>query len=165
MEHWRESLKNKPLKYWIRTEIEEIIKEKSVDRKLFYEYPKMKYKNIINRFYYAFIDYEKYPKVELNYCWLHFREELNQIGSVIEDIGWECMLARIKELLPYDWNKKIYLILSQGWVYEGYIDNIIDVLNEVDGLLEDFYIVTPQFDKFAAYCDDGGCLVFYEKPH
>ena len=26
-----------------------------------------------------------------------------------------------------------------------------------------FYIVTPQFDKFAAYSDDGQCLIFYEK--
>ena len=26
-----------------------------------------------------------------------------------------------------------------------------------------FYIVTPQFDKFAAYTDDGQCLCFYEK--
>lgn len=38
VEYWREQLKNKPIKYWIRTEIEEIVKEKSVDRKLFYEY-------------------------------------------------------------------------------------------------------------------------------
>ena len=73
------------------------------------------------------------------------------------------MLAKIKEQLSYDWNKKIYLILSDGWVYEGYIDTITDVLNEVDGLLEDFYIITPQFDKFAAYTDDGQCLCIYEK--
>ena len=38
MENWRELLKYKPVKYWIRTEIEEIIKEKSIDRKRFYEY-------------------------------------------------------------------------------------------------------------------------------
>ncbi len=73
------------------------------------------------------------------------------------------MLAELKEQLPYDWEKKVYLILSDGWVYEGYIDTIIDVLGEADGLLEDFYVVTPQFDKFAAYSDDGGCLVFYKK--
>ncbi|WP_275443720.1 hypothetical protein [Petralouisia muris] len=115
-------LKDKPVKYWIQTEIEEIIKEKSVDREWFYEYSKTSYQKII-----------------------------------------KCMLAKIKERLSYDWNKKIYLILSDGWVYEGYIDTMIDVLNEVDGLLEDFYIVTPQFDKFAAYTDDGQCLCFYEK--
>lgn len=162
MEHWREQLRKKPVKYWIRSEIEEIVKEKSVDRNLFYEYSKIGYQKIINRFYYAFIDYHKYPKVELSYCWLHLREELKQIELVSEYIGWECMLATIKEHLSYDWNKKIYLIVSQGWVYEGYIDSIIAVLNETDGLLEDFYIVTPQFDKCAVYCDDGRCLGFYE---
>lgn len=163
MENWREHLKDKPLKYWIRAEIEEIIKEKSVDRKFFYEYSKTKYRKVINEFYYAFVDYEKHPRVELSYCWLHFREELKEIDYVSDAVGWKSMLAKIKVCLPYDWHKKIYLILSQGWVYEGYIDSIIDVLNEVDGLLEDFYIVTPEFDKFASYCDDGGCLVFYEK--
>ncbi len=156
-------MKDQPVKYWIRNEIEEIIKEKSIDRKLFYEYSKTKYKKVINGFYYAFADYEKYPKVELNYCWLHFRQELKEIDCVSETIGWNCMLAKIKERLLYDWNKKIYLILSDGWVYEGYIDIITDVLSEVDGWLDDFYIVTPQYDKLAAYSDDGQCLVFYEK--
>ena len=57
MENWRELLKDKPVKYWIRAEID--------DRKRFYEYSKTNYQKIINRFYYAFIDYKKYPKVEL----------------------------------------------------------------------------------------------------
>ena len=114
MENWRELLKDKPVKYWIRAEIEEIIKEKSVDRERFYEYSKTNYQKIINRFYYAFIDYKKYPKVELSYCWLHFRQELKEIDCVSETIGWEGMLAKIKERLSYDWNKKVYLILSDG---------------------------------------------------
>lgn len=163
MDNWRENLKNKPAKYWIRVEIEEIIKEKQIDRKLFYEYPKTKYQKIINRFYYAFADYKKYPETRLSYCWLHFRQELEETDCFSEASGWECMLSKIKERLSYNWNKKIYLILSGGWVYEGYIDNIIDVLNETDGLLEYFYIVTPQFDKFVVYSDDGGCLTFYKK--
>ena len=99
MENWRELLKDKSVKYWIRAEIEEIIKEKSVDRKRFYEYSKTNYQKIINGFYYAFVDYKKYPKVELSYCWLHFRQELKEIDCVSETIGWECMLAKIKERL------------------------------------------------------------------
>lgn len=162
MKDRREHLKDKPMKYRIRAEIEEIIKEKSVDRKQFFECSKTKYQRIINEFYYAFADYKKYPKVEMSYCWLHFRQDLKVMDRVSEMIGWKRMLAKIKEQLSYDWNKKIYLILD-GWVYEGYIDSVIDVLSEVDELLEEFYIVTPQFDKFAAYSDDGQCLVFYEK--
>ncbi len=73
------------------------------------------------------------------------------------------MLQKIKEFLPYDWNRKVFLLLSDGWVYEGYIDDILEVLYEVDGIVEDFYIVTPEYDKFALYCEDGGCLVIYEK--
>ncbi len=106
MENWRELLKDKPVKYWIRAEIEEIIKEKSIDRKRFYEYSKTNYQKIINRFYYTFVDYKKYPKVELSYCWLHFRQELKEIDCVSETIGWEGMLAKIKERLSYDWNKR-----------------------------------------------------------
>ena len=30
---WQKKLKNKPLKYWIRDEIEEIVKEENIDRK------------------------------------------------------------------------------------------------------------------------------------
>ena len=46
MENWRELLKDKPVKYWIRTEIEEIIKDKSVDRERFCEYSKTNYQKI-----------------------------------------------------------------------------------------------------------------------
>ena len=46
MENWRELLKDKSVKYWIRAEIEEIIKEKSVDRERFCEYSKTNYQKI-----------------------------------------------------------------------------------------------------------------------
>ena len=53
------------------------------------------------------------------------------------------------------------MILSQGWVYEGYIKEILAVLGEMDGLLEDFYIVSPVVDWMIAYCDDGECAALY----
>ena len=43
-----------------------------------------------------------------------------------------------------------------------YIDEIIAVLGEITGIIEDFYIVSLQFDKMAAYCGDGDCMVFYK---
>ncbi len=49
LEHWREQLRKKPVKYWIRSEIEEIVKEKLADRNTFYEYSKIGYQKIINR--------------------------------------------------------------------------------------------------------------------
>ena len=74
---WQDKLKRKPVRYWIRDEIEEIIKEENIDRNRFYEFSKFDYTNIIKRFYYAFANYEQYPKIELSYCWLHFRENLH----------------------------------------------------------------------------------------
>lgn len=43
----------------------------------------------------------------------------------------------------------------------GYIDEIIDVLSEVTGMIEDFYIVSLDFDKMAVYCSDGDCIAYY----
>lgn len=34
MEEWRKGLKNKPFNYWIRDEMEAIIKEKNINRNL-----------------------------------------------------------------------------------------------------------------------------------
>lgn len=65
MEKWREKLKNKPVRYWIRDEIEEIMKEEKIDRKRFCEYAKTEYQKVINEFYYSFADYTKFPTVEL----------------------------------------------------------------------------------------------------
>ena len=56
---------------------------------------------------------------------------------------------------------KLYMILSQGWVYEGYLKEILDVLGETDVLLEDFYIVSPVFDWMVAYCEDGESAALY----
>lgn len=163
MEQWREQLKKKPVRYWSRIEIEEIVKEKKIDRTRFYEYSKNKYDQVIKRFYYSFADYKNHPKVELAYLWLYFRKDLKQLYYGYDSNDWTAMLHKIKELLPYHWERKLFLILSDGWVYEGFIDEILSVLAETDGIIEDFYIVTPEYDKFAMYCDDGGGIGIYEK--
>lgn len=73
------------------------------------------------------------------------------------------MLQSIKENMEYNWDKKLYLIVDDGWVYEGYIDEIVIVLGEITGNINDFYIVSLQFDRMAVYCDDGDCIVYYKK--
>lgn len=145
-------LKMNPVRYWSRIEIEEIVKEKNIDRNRFYEYSKNKYQHIINRFYYSFVEHndanhKEHFQIVLSYLWLHLRKELNKIYHEYASSDWEASLSKIKERLEYDWNKKLFLILSDGWVYEGYIDEILSVLAETDGLIEDFYIVTPEYDK------------------
>jgi len=163
VEPWREELKEKPVRYWSRIEIEEIIKKKNIERTRFYEYSKKKYSQVIKRFYYAFANGKKYPKIQLRYNWLHFKEELETLYYERNAGDWEALLNKIKEYLPYDWNHKLFLILSDGWVYEGYIEEIISVLADIDGIIEDFYIVTPEYDKLAAYCGDGDCIVVLKR--
>ncbi len=163
MEQWRQQLKTKPIRYWSRIEIEEIVKEKNIDRNRFYEYSKNKYGQVIKSFYYSFVDYKEHSGIQLNYLWLNLRKELNKLYYEYAGSDWKASLYKIKELLIYNWNRKLFLILSDGWVYEGYIDEILSVLAETDGIIEDFYIVTPEYDKFAMYCDDGDCILIYEK--
>ena len=115
MENWRELLKDKPVKYWIRAEIEEIIKEKSIDRKRFCEYSKTNYQKIINRFYYTFVDYKKYPKVELSYCWLHFRQELKEIDC------WRIFILLLRNLI----NLQHILMMVSAYVFMK--NNTVDI--------------------------------------
>jgi len=159
---WQKKLKDKPLKYWIRDEIEEIIKEENIDRNCFGEFSKWKYEDIIKKFYYSFVDYERYPQIKLEYCWLHLRENLNVQESVSVNGDWNMFLQQVSNLIEQNDNRKLYMILSQGWVYEGYKKEIFDILRETDYLLEDFYIVSPDFDWTVSYCDDGETAVLYK---
>ncbi|MFG6367584.1 MAG: hypothetical protein K1W16_04010 [Lachnospiraceae bacterium] len=157
--------RRKPYKYWIRDEFEEIIKEKNVNRSHFYEYSKFSYNSIIKKFYYSFADYKKYPQISLSYCWLHFREnDLTMLNRfLVGNYGWTSFLEELHASMPVTIDNKFYLLLSQGWVYEGYADAIFSVLKETDGLLEDFYIVSRNFDWFISYCEDGECAVIYQR--
>ena len=160
-----DKLKNKPVRYWSRVEIEEIVKSLNIDRNRFCEYSKTDYQKVINHFYFAFVDHKGKKNPDLNYCWLHFRPELKRTAIVTAGSGvsWNDMIHGVKETMKYDWTKKLFLILCDGWVYEGYIDEMITVMNETEGMTGDFYFVTPQYDRFAAFCEDGDCMVYYEK--
>lgn len=162
LEEWREQLKNKPIRYWSRIEIEEIVKEYRVDRNRFYEYSKIEYLKVLKKFYYSFADYKNYPDVQLSYVWLNLRKNLKR-KFFQYDTDWLKMLHNVKQYFIRQGSQKLFLILSDGWVYEGYIDEMITVLSEIDGIIEDFYIVTQKFDSFAVYCTDGDCVIIYEK--
>lgn len=70
-------------------------------------------------------------------------------------------MHQIRVLIEEKEDAKLYMILSQGWVYEGYLREILDVLVETDGLLDDFYLVSREFDWMIAYCDDGESAALY----
>lgn len=161
----QKEIAEKPANYRIRDRIEDIVKEKNIDRSRFGEFSKTSYADVIKRFYYAFGDYEKYPEVKLPYFWLHLREELKVIGEFCEkDSDWSEFLKQIRAAAPLsEESQYYYMLLSEGWVYKGCIDEIFEVLNEADGLLEDFYVVSRNFDWFIAYCSDGCYGAVYHK--
>ena len=167
MQEQRKYIRHKPTTYLIRDEIEEIVKKKTIDRNRFHEYSKSGYSDIIKKFYYGFIESETflYKKDQLHYLWLHFRKELESIslaGSVNSSL--DDNLLKITEYLKNKEDESFFLIISEGWVYEGYPDEMLSVLASTDDmLLEDFYIISPDFKWCIAYCDDGNCSVLYKK--
>ena len=164
---WQERAIRKPVRYWIRDEFEEIIKEENIDRKRFYEASKNNYQSIINKFYYSFFDYEDKRKpdfTDLGYLWLNFRQELKQSPLIRWGNDYDEYIGSIASLIPDGYLKDMhYLILSQGWVYEGYIPEIIAVLRETDGWLDDFYVVSKKYDYVIVHTDDGECMYLLTK--
>ena len=164
---WQDKAKHKPVRYWIRDEIEEIIKEENIDRKRFYEASKNNYQSIINKFYYSFIDYEDKRKpdfTELSYLWLSFRKDLEKSPLIRWGKDYNKYIGSIAALIPDGYlNNMHYLILSHGWVYEGYITEIIAVLKETDGWLDDFYVVSKKYDYVIVHTDDGECMYLLTK--
>lgn len=137
---WQEKAFKKSMRFWIRDEIEEIIKEENIDRKRFYEYSKFRYQNIINKFCYSFCDCRNFiiDKIRLDYHGLHFRKNLEnyRIAGFFQSADWVDYLEKIRHEI--DTAGKLFLILPECWVYEGYLNEIITVLSETDGWLRDF---------------------------
>lgn len=156
---------NKPIRFWIRDEIEEIIKNENIDRTRFYEFSKLAYEDIIKKFYYAFSDRKNYSpsQIKLEYNLMHFRSELKKeiIDCFFRTYNWTEYLMTIKNVIPCS-TQKVFLILCEGWVYEGCIDEIFTVLNEVGGI-KDFYIVSDKFDWFIAVTDMEDNAILYKR--
>lgn len=153
-------------RYEVRDEAEQTVKNLNIDRANFHEAPKNEWENVIKRFYYTFIDYKKHPEITLKYLWLHFRDDL--VYSHIQhwyNIGdWEEFVGYIDKLIPKkDRPNEYYYINDCGWVYEGKLPEIIKVLGDCTGRVEDFYILPKRerFDWAVCYCGDGDCMGIY----
>ena len=132
--------------------IAEIVKEKCIDKNRFSAYPGGAHHKVITNFLYAFTDYENNPKENPEYCWVNFRKSLQVTHRIHEN-----------PKVHSDWiTTPTY---SYGdWVYEGYIDEITEVLNTIDDIMiAAFYITSYEYDKLAYYSDDGYTLTFLEK--
>lgn len=163
--YWQEKTFKKSMRFWIRDEIEEIIKQGNIDRKKFHEFSKLRYQDIINKFYYSFCDHKNFftDRIILSYHDLHFRKNLHShiIAGFFQCADWLDYLEKIRAEIVTD--GKLYLILSEKWVYEGCLNEIITVLSETDGWLQDFYIVSSKFDWFVAHDYIEDCAEMYRK--
>ena len=152
----------KPVRFWIRDDIENAIKKQNIDRSRFHEFSKLEYTDIIRRFYFTFSDIKNHVP-SLAYIDMHFRSELKKevIDCFFRTDDWSEYLKAIKDAIP-DKNCKLFMILYEGWVYEGYLDELFNVLENVCNI-RDFYIVSPKFEWFIAvsYIEDNAEL--YQK--
>lgn len=155
--------KHKPESYRTRDDVEEIIKENNIDRSEFHEVSKFSYKNIQRKFYYTFFEYDRnvryaqQPEINLSYAWLYFCKELchsDSIRAYYDDSD----IDSIKSLVPdYSDNMICYCILADGWVYEGKLSAMLNVIPEIS-IYEDYYIISKKFDWVVVNCEDGECF-------
>lgn len=155
--------KRKPDSYRTRDEVEEIIKENNIDRSEFHEVSKLSYENILRKFYYTFFEYDRnvryaqQQKINLSYAWLHFRKELSHSDTILLHYN-DTDIDSIKSLIPeYSDNMKCFCILADGWVYEGKLSAMLNVIPEVS-VMTDYYIISKKFDWVVVSCEDGESL-------
>ncbi|MBO5104832.1 MAG: hypothetical protein J6B74_07220 [Ruminococcus sp.] len=150
---------------WIRDEIEDIVKKENIDRNRFHEFSKSGYIDIIRKFYFVFSDRKNYTPslIYLSLCYMHFRENLEQyyIDCFFRTYDWTEYMMTIKNVVP-DKNLKLFLITDEGWVYEGYADEIFQIMNNTS-CNYDFYIVSSKFDWFIAVSDIEDNATMYRK--
>ena len=155
-DEWHRIIDKKDVRFWIRDDIERIIQEQHIDRNRFHEFSKNKYPEIIKKFFFCFSDIKNYSfpsAISLAFNRMHFRSELRSecIDCFFRTYSWTEYMKTIKEAIPKN-GQKLFLILCEGWVYEGEIDEMFTVLNEVT-FIKDFYIVSSKFDWFIAVSD------------
>lgn len=166
MEHdMRCKTKNKKgFKYLIRDDIEQIIKEQHIERNRFHEFSKNKYMDLIRKFYFIFSDIKNSStqfKEKFNINRNNFRSDLKSkcIDTFFRTNDWQEYIHTIMKAIPK--NEKIFLILGEGWVYEGKVEETIIVLNEITHIT-DFYILPSKFEWCIAVSDMEDNAIIYK---
>ena len=149
------------IRYEMRNEIENIIKQFNIDRAKYHEAGKNHYDKVIRKLYYTFCDYTKYPSMEqLTYMWTRFRNDLKRTDMIRADQDdWSEYIHKIDNLIP---EKNLialyYLIVDGGWVYEGELNEIKKVLLAYPITMDDFYLFTKDYSWLISHCEDGECM-------
>lgn len=162
---WKEVINTKGMHFLVRDDIENIIKELNIDRSRFHEYPKTGYKEIIKKFYFTFCDIKNFPvheKIDLSVNRMHFRSDLKEEGidCFFRTNDWCEYMDTIKKDIQ-DSSQKLFVILGEGWVYEGYRDELFEILKGLT-YINDFYIISSKFQWFIAvsYIEDNATIYF-----
>lgn len=150
------------MRYIMRNQIEQIVKKEQIDRALFHEVSKCSYEKVLRRFYYAFFDYKTYPKISFSHLCDKFHSRLQE-SEWKSCADWVTAIQTIDVWIPdHTDNRLYYWILDYGWVYEGRLQEIQTVLCNIDGMLEDFFLMSKRFDWLIAYSDDGCSMGFLQ---
>lgn len=148
------------IRYEMRDEIENIIKEYHIDRIKFHEVAKNEYEKVLRKLYYSFCDYQKYPVIQIPYLWTRFRDNLNSTELIAEGKdGWRSYIDKLDDMIPDGNFMELYYLVTDGeWVYEGTLGEIKKVLYEYPASMEDFYLFPKDYRWLVSHCDDGGCM-------
>lgn len=143
----------KSLRFEVRDDIEEIIKAENINRTHFHEFNKYNFKEIIRKFFFTFSDIKNHTASVISLSSMHYRSDLKSdfIDCFFRTYDWCEYMKTIKNAVP-DKQRKLFLILEEGWVYEGKLDEMFIILNEIS-CNTNFYIVSSKFDWFIAVSD------------
>lgn len=145
----------------IRNEIENIIKKQKINRKKFHEVSKFKYRDVIQKFYYSFFHYQKYPEIQFRYLWVRLRDDLNSTAPFYTSWdNWDKYIDYLDYLVPVNHSDTFYyLLIDGGWVYEETLLEIKKVLYEYPDWIEDFYLFSKKYEWLIIHCEDGACMI------
>lgn len=92
--------------------------------------------------------------------WTRFRKELNRTDSIRTNWrDWKNYISSIDDLVPErNLMAYYYLIVDDGWIYEGRLDEIKKVLFEYPMSMDDFYLFPKDYSWLINHCDDGACM-------
>lgn len=128
----------------IRKEIEELVKEMTIDRKFFHEASKLKYQEIIKEITNAFVDKSEHWNQDIHWANLGQYKKTLDIYYFQEEN--KDFIKQIVEIVPSKTTLMWFLVegTHKYWLYEARIEEILLVLENTS--LYDFYIISKKYD-------------------
>ena len=142
-----------------RIEIENIIKDLSIDRTRFFEVDKLTYRQIIDKTISKFIYCRDKFDFNLQRGYLRYNPKLRCIGIACQNHNeWWQWFRLLPQICPN--NAEVVYIIFVGkdysWVYEAFLPEIVEVLFQGSPIGDgDCYIISKKLEWLIGYSDDG----------